>query len=99
MIHERLALTFLLLGCASSVPSELPPTSPASDTAQPAALPNVGVALREDPPLPGERSDGWPGLPAVSNGDMGGMHMGHAGHGGMNMPMGNMDGGMNHDAH
>lgn len=84
MATKRLAIACIfLIACAASVPSKLPPTSAASEAAQAAPVPNVGIALREDPPLPGEKS-AWAGLPGQS-GDMGGMDMG-----GMTMPMGNM---------
>lgn len=88
MVEKTFAFAFLLLlGCAASVPSDLPPTSPAAESAQPATVANVGVALREDPPLPGEKSDRWAGLPPTSGDDMSGMHMEHGGMGN------NMDGG------
>ncbi len=114
MLTKRIALALVvLLGCASSVPTKLPATSAASEAAQSAPVRNPGVALREDPPLPGATTS-WVGLSGVS-GDMGGMVMDDGGMNmpmgsmnmpmpmgkmdGMNMPTGNIDGGMNHHAH
>lgn len=63
----RLALLATLLGVAACAPrtfnKELPASSPASALAPAAPLPAVmGRALREDPPLPGESTEGWSGL-------------------------------------
>ena len=53
----------LLTGaCSRGLPGGLPPTSAASEAETPPPLPAVGVALREDPPLPGMNADRWPGL-------------------------------------
>jgi hypothetical protein len=82
-MHPRvLFLTMLLAAalsaCSRSVPSHLPRTSPASAEAPAAAAAVVGRALREDPPLPGESTEGWSGLDAES---AAATHAGHA-HGG-----------------
>jgi hypothetical protein len=56
---------FILLlngACSTGLPSALPPTSAASESETTASLPDLGVALREDPPLPGVNADRWPGL-------------------------------------
>lgn len=102
-----------LAACGPSVPSTFPRNSPASTDADEAPLVAVGVALREDPPLPGHAA-GWSGLgdaPAgggtsghhhmpgmdMSGMDMGGADGGSAGHSMPGMNMGGMDGGS--DAH
>jgi hypothetical protein len=52
--------------CASrAVPSTFPSTSPASTLASEAAVISVVAALEEEPPLPGEAIDRWPGLRPV----------------------------------
>lgn len=101
-------LSFLLSACGPDVPSSFPRPSPASTSAEEATPAVVGVALREDPPLPGADA-GWVGLspaapPAMSgHHHMPGMDMGGMDMGGMDMgPDGGMggmvmDGG--HDAH
>lgn len=72
------AIALLLIGCSRALPDP-PPTSPltsASATVEPLA---VDVALRGDPPLPGEAGQGWPGL--VEPTSKGGHdHHGHHGH-------------------
>lgn len=58
-------LVVLCAACAPrSVPERFPAASAASDAAPPGPVAAVTVALREDPPLPGEPSEGWPGLDA-----------------------------------
>jgi len=59
-----IAISALLgTGCASrSVPASFPNTSPASASAPEASRAPVPRALAEDPPLPGEPTEGWPGL-------------------------------------
>jgi hypothetical protein len=53
------------LGCSSrEVPSSFPAGSPASLSAAEAPRAEVARSLREDPPLPGESTDGWAGLEA-----------------------------------
>ena len=58
-----LAVASFLAGCATrKVPAALPSSAPASADAAAAPLPVVGRLTREQPPLPGESTDGWPGL-------------------------------------
>lgn len=53
----------LVAGCAPrAVPSRFSASSAASPEAQEAPAPRIGVAVAEDPPLPGEPTDGWYGL-------------------------------------
>ncbi|MFV8756173.1 hypothetical protein ACNOYE_36960 [Nannocystaceae bacterium ST9] len=55
------ATALLLLGCSRSLPDP-PPESPlASEAGSAPSLP-VDLALRSDPPLPGQPREGWPGL-------------------------------------
>ena len=50
-------------GCATSVDGPVAEScDPASPDAEAAPLPQLGAALREDPPLPGTRRPGWPAL-------------------------------------
>jgi hypothetical protein len=66
----------LLVGCSRALP-DAPAHSPI-DPEGPAPEPiTVDVALRSDPPLPGESREGWPGLaePKPSS-----AHHGHHGH-------------------
>lgn len=56
-----LVLPFLL-ACTRAVPTEFPSSSAASADARPGRTSDVGIALRGDPPLPGEPTEGWPGL-------------------------------------
>lgn len=50
-------------GCASSsLPAHLPVASPASLDAEPGRPAVVGLALEEEPPLPGDPLGGWTGL-------------------------------------
>ena len=72
-----LALTVLVLDCASrTVPTGFPPTSAASPAAPQADAPVVTGALTEEPPLPGQSATRWPGLQA----DQGKQPAGHGGH-------------------
>ena len=60
-----LAVLSLSLGaCATSRWSggEIPPTSAASPSSPPASERQMGTALEEEPPLPGDSVEGWPGL-------------------------------------
>lgn len=59
-----------LAGCTRSFPSTLPSTSAASSQAYEGTPAVVGLALREEPPLPGESMDGWEALepPAPAQG-------------------------------
>lgn len=60
-----LAVLSLSLGaCATSRWSggEIPPTSAASPSSPPAPERHVGTALEQEPPLPGDSGEGWPGL-------------------------------------
>jgi hypothetical protein len=63
----RLSGLFLLLplawlaGCAHR-PALAPAGSPASLAEREAQRPPIARALREDPPLPGAATEGWPGL-------------------------------------
>ncbi len=51
------------MGCASrTVPVSFPPTSAASISGAEAKPSSVIRTLLEDPPLPGESTDQWPGL-------------------------------------
>lgn len=60
-----LAVALTGLGCSSrEVPSSFPPGSPASLSATEAPHAAVARSLREDPPLPGASTEGWPGLAA-----------------------------------
>ena len=66
-MRTRHLLLFLLLAiplgaCSRQFPSTLPSRSAASAEASAAPAAVVGLALREDPPLPGEPADGWSGL-------------------------------------
>jgi len=91
---KRFVLCFLA-ACAPSLPDELPATSAASEAAKPAQMPAVAVALRTDPPLPGEDASAWTGLAPSGGHDMSGMDMGSMHHHmpGMDMPGMGMDGG------
>ncbi len=61
-VERWLALLALTSACSQGVPASVPATSAASERATAAPLPVVGVALHEDPPPPGTKSDHWPGL-------------------------------------
>ena len=69
-------------GCVSrSVPERFPATSAASLKArEPRAAPATR-ALAEDPPLPGESTERWPGLRPSGDATEGRMHVHHGGHG------------------
>ncbi len=76
------AAAALVSACASRpLAPSFPASSPASPTAEPAAQADVTTALRGDPPLPGESTQGWPGLadaPAAEAEGHGAAHGGHA---------------------
>lgn len=56
---------FVLAGCASrAVPTQLPPTSPASPRAVEAPRAPAPLTLAGEPPLPGEPAGRWTGLAA-----------------------------------
>lgn len=55
----------LLLGAGCATPADGPAAEscdPVSPDAEAAPLPQLGAALREDPPLPGTLRPGWPAL-------------------------------------
>jgi hypothetical protein len=83
MRTRHLVLLMLLaapLGaCSRSFPSTLPSSSAASSHAAEAPAAVVGRALRGDPPLPGEPTDGWEGL-APSDASPSPTHAHGAGH-------------------
>lgn len=82
-------LALILAGCAS-VPSRFSPRSAAAPEAAAAPLADLTSALREDPPLPGADTTGWPGLGGeVPVMDHAHHHMGPGG-GGMPMDHGAM---------
>lgn len=66
-----LATLSALAGCAPrSLPASFPPSSAASMSAPEAPLSRIGIALLEDPPPPGESTEGWYGLePEPRRGD------------------------------
>ncbi|AUX28690.1 MULTISPECIES: hypothetical protein [Sorangium] len=65
--NALLMLVVALAGCAPrSVPASFPASSAASPQAAEAPSPRIGVALAEDPPLPGEPTAGWVGLEPAS---------------------------------
>lgn len=81
-----LALTVFTLhalpaGCASRmVPTQFPADAAAS-TAAPEARPAVvDGALAEEPPLPGQSANQWPGLRAEEAASQPSRHGGHHGH-------------------
>jgi len=58
-----LATLSALVGCAPrALPASFPSSSAASPNAPEAPPPRIGVALLEDPPPPGESTEGWYGL-------------------------------------
>jgi hypothetical protein len=78
-----LPITAALAGCSPrSLPASFPASSAASPQGAEAPAPRVGVALSEDPPLPGESTEGWHGLgPAPdAGGDAQHQHQHHHGH-------------------
>jgi hypothetical protein len=61
--YVTFGLALSVLGCSSrEVPSTFPKGSPASHSATEAPRADVARSLREDPPLPGARTEGWAGL-------------------------------------
>ncbi len=64
-----LALSALATACAPGLPSSFPNESAASPDAAEAPPASVGVMLAADPPLPGERAEGWAGLHDAGSGD------------------------------
>ncbi|WP_437984148.1 hypothetical protein [Sorangium sp. So ce117] len=62
-LNALLMLVAALAGCAPrSLPASFPASSAASPQAAEAPSPRIGVALSEEPPLPGEPAAGWVGL-------------------------------------
>ncbi|WP_437958745.1 hypothetical protein WME76_03180 [Sorangium sp. So ce119] len=62
-LNALLILVAALAGCAPrSRPASFPASSAASPQAAEAPPPRIGVALAEDPPLPGAPTTGWVGL-------------------------------------
>ncbi len=58
-----LALLIFATGCATRhVPKTLPTSAAANPDAPPATAYPVGAVVRDEPPLPGEPSKGWPAL-------------------------------------
>lgn len=54
-----------LAGCApQAFPASFPEASAASPAAEEAPIQQVGIAILEDPPPPGDSTKGWPGLEA-----------------------------------
>jgi len=70
--HLAIAVLALASACTRSLPSTFPSSSAASLDAAEAPAANVGRALREEPPLPGEPTDGWEGLESSSTSAQGG---------------------------
>lgn len=62
LVKFLIVLAALLGACTRSVPSRFPSSSAASTDAAEAPIATVGIALREDPPLPGESTEGWEAL-------------------------------------
>ncbi|MCB9596482.1 MAG: hypothetical protein H6719_27410 [Sandaracinaceae bacterium] len=56
------ALALALVGCSRELPTTFPSGSAASLDEPEAPVASVGVALEQEPPLPGEPSSGWEGL-------------------------------------
>lgn len=73
-----LTLAATLASCSRSVPREFPRASAASGEAAEAAPARVGLAIAEEPPLPGDPRPGWESLDAEA--DEGAGHHGHHGH-------------------
>ncbi|WP_437636235.1 hypothetical protein [Sorangium sp. So ce854] len=62
-LNALLILVAALAGCAPrNRPASFPASSAASPQAAEAPPPRIGVALSEDPPLPGAPTTGWVGL-------------------------------------
>ncbi|MEQ9081901.1 MAG: hypothetical protein RLP09_49005, partial [Sandaracinaceae bacterium] len=74
-IMTAVAAVAALASCTPALPTALPRGSAASPDAPEARPARVGLALTEEPPLPGERREGWEGLGDAAPG-------GHAHHGG-----------------
>lgn len=76
-------IILLVAGAAGCVgpPSRFSTRSAASLETDPARAVAVGIALREDPPLPGGDAAGWSGL-APAGAPMDHSHHGHMHHGG-----------------
>ncbi|MFN7135884.1 MAG: hypothetical protein ACK4N5_27715 [Myxococcales bacterium] len=64
VVHLAVPLALLAAPAAAPAPPSwpVPASSPASAAAEAAPAADVGRALREEPPLPGEPTAGWPGL-------------------------------------
>jgi hypothetical protein len=79
-----MVLAALVGACARTVPSTLPRSSAASLDAPEAPVVSVGRALREEPPLPGEPTEGWEALApsdaSGAHGESSGAHGAHGGH-------------------
>ncbi|MCC6877213.1 MAG: hypothetical protein IT378_23105 [Sandaracinaceae bacterium] len=73
-IRHLLAAAALLLGCTRSMPSSFPRGSAASPEAAEAPRAVVARSLLEEPPLPGESTDGWDGLESPAAADPHGGH-------------------------
>ncbi|WP_437862452.1 hypothetical protein [Sorangium sp. So ce363] len=82
-LNALLMLVAALAGCAPrSLPASFPASSAASPQAAEAPSPRIGVALAEDPPLPGEPAAAWIGLdPAPGGGADPHQHHHHHHHG------------------
>ncbi|WP_437744004.1 hypothetical protein WME73_02710 [Sorangium sp. So ce302] len=81
-LNALLMLVAALAGCAPrSLPASFPASSAASPQAAEAPSPRIGVALSEEPPLPGEPAAGWVGLePAAAAGAGADPHQHHHHH-------------------
>jgi hypothetical protein len=76
-----LALGLAATGCAPhGVPPNLPRSSVASPEGGEAAPARVTLALDEDPPLPGEVTEGWRGLRGDDDASKSAEHDHHGGH-------------------
>jgi hypothetical protein len=65
LCHFGLLALVTVVGCASrTVPDTFPRASPASTQAPELPPARVDRALSGDPPLPGQPTEGWPGLRA-----------------------------------
>lgn len=77
-----LAGALALVPACAGVPSQFSTRSAASPQSPEPPRATIGVALREDPPLPGASTEGWAGLTASGGG---GTSMGHMHHSDMDM--------------
>ncbi len=68
-----------IAGCSRSVATTFPPSSAASLEAEEGRAARVGRAIEEEPPLPGERREGWEALEQGESAPVD--HSGHGGHG------------------